>query len=232
MGQGASPGQSGIPGCLPASAGEPGGQAGLELLGQAGMVAVRVADLASPAREGLGKDRRTALAAAGAGKIGTGDLVVFCKPVAVAAAVVRRDGRVQAAGHHADHVRLGMPEERLDVLCGEPGVIGTVAAGVTLVPTDAVACTWRDAVGAAPLQQLRDRALAGIDAEHQQHGYRAVAVGELDVGSIDGSLARVPDTAGNGTRSGPRASRTGPRRIRSCGSCAARLPRPAPPWAW
>jgi hypothetical protein len=138
----------------------------------------------------------------------------------------------------------------LDALCGEPGVIGTVAAGVTLegrvkgtarramtagmvirlvllmtlmpgscyaeaiaallgdlplvpwhrryqVPTDAVACTWRDAVGAAPLQQLRDRALAGIDAEHRQHGYRAVAVGELDVGSIDGSLARVPDTPGN-----------------------------------
>jgi hypothetical protein len=92
---------------LPASAGEPGWQAGLELLGQAGMVAVRVADLASPTREGLGKDGRTALVTAAAGKIGTGDLVVFCKPVVVAAAVVRRDGRVQAAGHLADHVRLG-----------------------------------------------------------------------------------------------------------------------------
>ena len=128
VGQGASlPGQSGISGCLPASVGEPGGQAGLELLGQAGMVAVRVADLASPAREGLGKDGRTALVAAGAGKIGTGDLVVFCKPVVVAVAVVRRDGRVQAAGHPADHVRLGVAEQRLDALCGEPGVIGKVA---------------------------------------------------------------------------------------------------------
>ena len=213
MGQGASPGQSGIPGCLPASAGEPGGQAGLELLGQAGMVAVRVADLASPAREGLGKDGRTALVTAGAGKIGTGDLVVFCKPVVVAAAVVRRDGRVQAAGHPADQVRLGVAEERLDALCGEPGVIDRVAAGVTLkgrvkgaarramtaamvirlvllmtlmpgssyaeaiaamlgdlplvpwhhryqVPTPAVACTWRDAVGPAPLEELQDKALA------------------------------------------------------------------------
>ncbi len=96
------------------------------------MVAVRVADLASPAREGLGKDGRTALVAAGAGTVRTGDLVVFCKPVAVAAAVVRRDGRVQAAGHLADHVRLGIAEQRLDALCGEPGVIGKVAAGVTL----------------------------------------------------------------------------------------------------
>jgi len=132
MGQGASPGKSGIPGCLPASAGEPGGQAGLELLGRAGMVAVGVADLASPARKGLGKDGRTALVAAGAGPVRTGDLVVFCKPVAVAAAVVRRDGRVQAAGHPADHVRLGVAEERLDALCGEPGVIDKVAAGATL----------------------------------------------------------------------------------------------------
>ena len=120
IGQGASPGQSGIPGCLPASAGEPGGQAGLELLGRAGMVAVGVADLASPARKGLGKDGRTALVAAGAGPVRTGDLVVFCKPVAVAAAVVRRDGRVQAAGHLADHVRLGVAEERLERCAASP----------------------------------------------------------------------------------------------------------------
>ena len=71
---------------------DPAGDAGLALLGRAGMVAVRVADLASPAGRGLGKDGRTALVAASAGKIATGDLVVFCKPVAVAAAVVRRDG--------------------------------------------------------------------------------------------------------------------------------------------
>ena len=58
--------------------------------------------------------------------------MVFCKPVAVAAAVVRRDGRVQAAGHPADHVRLGVAEERLDALCGEPGIIDKVAAGAAL----------------------------------------------------------------------------------------------------
>ncbi|MGH3302057.1 MAG: hypothetical protein ACRDOK_10330, partial [Streptosporangiaceae bacterium] len=88
------------------------------LPGRAGMVATRVADLAWPAGRGQGKNGRTALTAAGAGKIRTGDLVVFCKPVAVAPAVVRRDGRVQAAGHPADHVRLGVAEDRLEALTG------------------------------------------------------------------------------------------------------------------
>jgi hypothetical protein len=82
------------------------------------MVAVRAADLASPARVGLGSDGRTALTAAGAGAIRSGDVVVFCKPVAVAAAVVRRDGRVQAAGHLADHARLGVAEQQLDAAAG------------------------------------------------------------------------------------------------------------------
>jgi hypothetical protein len=111
---------------------DPAGDAGLVLLGRAGMVAVRVADLASPTGRGLGKDGRTALVAAGTGKIATGDLVVFCKPTAVARATVRRDGRVQAAGHLADHARLGLAEERLDALTGRPDVIGQIAAGITL----------------------------------------------------------------------------------------------------
>ena len=111
---------------------DPAGNAGLALLGQAGMVAVRVADLASPAGRGLGKDGRTALVAASTGKIATGDLVVFCKPAAVARAAVRRDGRVQAAGHPADHARLGLAEERLNALTGRPDVIGQIAAGITL----------------------------------------------------------------------------------------------------
>jgi hypothetical protein len=101
--------------------------AALGLLGQAGVVAVRVADLASPARRGLGGDGRSALAAAGAGRIRAGDLVVWLKPVAVTRAVVRRDGRVQAAGHPADHARLGLAESRLDELTGTPGVIDEIA---------------------------------------------------------------------------------------------------------
>ena len=106
----------------------------MSLPGQAGLVAVRAADLASPAGPGLGKDGRSALVAAGGGRIRSGDVVVFLKPVAVAPAVVRRDGRVQAGGHPADHA---------------------------------------------------------------EHDFRAVMVGDLDACSIDGSLTRVLDTPAN-----------------------------------
>jgi hypothetical protein len=222
----------------------------LGLLGQAGVVAVRAADLASPCRRGLGGDGRTALTAAGADQIRSGDVVVWLKPVAVTRAVVRRDGRVQAAGHPADHARLGVAEQRLDELCGMPGVIDEIARTAVLdgrvkgaarramtpalairftllmplvpdadytevmaillgdlvlvpwqrpcqVPTAAAACTWREALGPAPLEWLRDLALAGVDGEHRAHDYRAVAVGGLEVGSIDGSLIRVPDSPAN-----------------------------------
>jgi hypothetical protein len=65
------------------------------------------------------------------------------------------------------------------------------------VPTAAAACTWREALGPAPLERLRDLALAGIDGEHRAHDYRAVTAGDLEIGSIDGSLIRVPDTPAN-----------------------------------
>lgn len=103
-----------------------------ELLGQAGVVAVRLADLASPADRGLGGDGRTALAAAGASEIKSGDVVVFCKPVVVAKAVVRRDGRVQAAGHVADHARLGVLEQQLDAMAGTVGTIDEIARSAAL----------------------------------------------------------------------------------------------------
>jgi len=226
------------------------GDSGLGLLGRAGMVAVRVADLASPACRGMGKDGRTALVAAGAGRIRSGELVVFCKPVAIVPAVVRRDGRVQAAGHPADHARLGLAEDRLDALAGKPDVIGQIARTAELggkvkgkarramtaplairitllmtlmpdagyaeltaalvgdlaavpwqrpyqLPTPVVVSTWREALGPAPLEKLRDMLLAGIAAEHREQDYRAVTVGDLAVGSIDGSLTRVPDTPAN-----------------------------------
>jgi hypothetical protein len=227
-----------------------GEDAPLSLPGRAGVVAVRAADLASPCRRGLGGDGRTALVAAGAPRIRAGDLVVWCKPVAVTRAVVRRDGRVQAAGHPAGHARLGLAESMLDELTGQPGVIDEIARSVTLegrvkgaarramspalairftllmtllsdadytevmetllgdlvlvpwqrpyrVPTAAVACTWREAIGLAPLQRLQDLALAGVDGEHRSHDYRAVTAGDLEVGSIDGSLIRVPDSPAN-----------------------------------
>ena len=241
-----------MPPDVTSSAGE---DAALGLLGLAGMVAVRAADLGSPCRRGLGRDGRTALTAAGAGRIRSGDVVVWLKPVAVTRAVVRRDGRVQAAGHPADHARLGVAEQVLDELTGRPGVIDEIARSVTLagkvkgaarramtpaltmrftllmtlmpdadypevtdmllgdlvlvpwqrpyrVPTAAVACTWREAIGAAPLERLRDLLMDGIDGEHRGRDYHAVMVGDLEVGSIDGSLVRVPDTPANRTAFG------------------------------
>ena len=220
-----------------------------ELAG-AGIVAVRVADLACPLRRPLREGDRTALTAAGAGKIRTGDLVVFLKPVAVAPAVVRRDGKVQAGGHPADHARLGILEQQLDEMTGQPGVINLVAAqtvprgkvkgtarrSMTMaaavravllmglmpdagygeilsalfgdlallpwqaefaVPTETVLCTWRHAAGPEPLLRLRDMVLAASDAEHEEHDYRAIEVGDLRLGSIDGSVTRMADTPAN-----------------------------------
>jgi hypothetical protein len=227
-------------------AGWPAGLAG------AGIVAVRVTDLASPLRRPLREGDRTALTAAGAGKIRTGELVVFLRPVAVAPAVVRRDGKVQAGGHPAGHARLGIIEQQLDEMTGQPGVIDVVAAQavprgkvkgtarramtmaaavrasllMTLMPeagygeilsalfgdlallpwqaefappTDTVLATWRYAAGPEPLLRLRlqDMVLAAVDAEHEDRDYRAIEIGDLRLGSIDGSVTRMPDTPAN-----------------------------------
>ena len=133
-------------------------------LAGAGIVAVRVADLRSPLRFPLRQGARTALAA-GREKIRTGDMVVFCRPVAVAPAVVRRDGRVQAGGHPADHARLGILEQQLDEMAGQPGVIDAVAAET--VPRGKVkgsarrAMTMAAALRAALLMALMPEACYG-----------------------------------------------------------------------
>ncbi len=142
--------------------------------------------------------------AAGAGPVRTGDLVVFCKPVAVAAAVVRRDGRVQAAGHPADHVRLGVAEERLDVLCGEPGVIDKVAAGLTL--TGRVKGTARRHQRQVA-QQRGDRlrvARAGHQG-HQQHQPDHHSATWSSAFIIDGPLPRGGGPLRHRSRSDTRA---------------------------
>ena len=56
--------------------------------------------------------------------------------------------------------------------------------------------TSAEALGPAPLAALR-AALAAVEAEHRDHDYRAVRAGELRLGSIDGSVTRVPDTCLN-----------------------------------
>ena len=94
--------------------------------GGALMVAVRLSDLVSPGKRPLQAGDRSALAVAGTERIRTGEQVVFLKVVAVAAARVRRDGRVQAQGSPCDHATLGPLEEWLEEQAG-PGVIGGIA---------------------------------------------------------------------------------------------------------
>lgn len=93
------------------------------------VMAVPVSALAWPVREGSGRDGRSGLVVTGAGSVRSGDLVVWCKVIAIAPAVVRRDGRVQADGRPSEHARLGTLEQELDARCG-PGAIDRVASGV------------------------------------------------------------------------------------------------------
>ena len=97
------------------------------------MVAVRLADLVTPLRNGRlpGGDCRSALVIGGTRRIRTGEPVVFCKIVAVAPAQVRRDGRVQAKGSPVHHATLGPLEEWLEEQAG-PGVIDGIAERAVL----------------------------------------------------------------------------------------------------
>ncbi len=242
---------------IPAGQGSTGdtghGDLAAGLPGAAPLIAIRAADLVSPAGRVPAEGDRTALVVAGTAGIRAGEQLAFVKVVAVAPAVVRRDGRIQAGGHPADHARLGTLEQQLDDLAGL-GVIDEIAARATLtgkvkgearramtaalairatvlmgvlpdadygevmaavlgdlvlvpwhrpyqVPTGKVLWTWRTALGPAPLAGLQARVLAAVGDEHCDHDYRAVHVGdsghELRLGSIDGSVTRVPDTPAN-----------------------------------
>ena len=97
------------------------------------VVAFRLEDVTSPLRNGrpVGPGDRSALVIGGTARIRSGDVTVFCKVVAVAAARVRRDGRVQAQGSPAEHATLGPAEEWLDRQAG-PGVIDQIAGRAVL----------------------------------------------------------------------------------------------------
>ncbi len=80
----------------------------------AGMVAVGAGGVRFPGRrapDGTGLD--SALTLAGGGGLAGGEVALFCQPVTAAPVRVRRDGRVQARGHLAEHVRLGLLEDHL-----------------------------------------------------------------------------------------------------------------------
>jgi Insertion element 4 transposase N-terminal len=96
------------------------------------VIAVRLSDVVSPLRSGAPVPSGvSALAVGGTGRIRSGEAAVFCKVVAVAPAVVRRDGRVQAAGSPAAHATLGPLEEWLEDWAG-PGAIGEIAERAAL----------------------------------------------------------------------------------------------------
>ncbi len=95
------------------------------------MVAVPISALSWPVRDASEGDGRSGMVVEGAGKIKSGDPVVWFKAVAVTPAKVCRDGRVQAEGRPCDHARLGAAEVELDARCG-PDAIERVAVGVRL----------------------------------------------------------------------------------------------------
>jgi len=97
------------------------------------MLAVRLEDVAPPLRSGapLAPGSVSALVVGGTERIRSGEAVVFCKVVVVAPAVVRRDGRVQAAGSPAACATLGPLEEWLEDRAG-PGVIESTAERAVL----------------------------------------------------------------------------------------------------
>lgn len=84
------------------------------------MIAVRLEDVVPPLRNGAlpAAGSVSALVVGGTERIRPGEPVVFCKVVAVAPAVVRRDGKVQAAGSPASHARLGPLEKWLEDWAG------------------------------------------------------------------------------------------------------------------
>ena len=72
----------------------------------------------------------------------------------------------------------------------------------------------------APLEGLRDLALAGVAGEHRSQDYRAVTAGELEVGWIDGSLTRVPDAPATRAAFGSAGAADDASPFRGCGAAA------------
>jgi len=70
------------------------------------------------------------------------------------------------------------------------------------VPSGTVLSRWRTAIGPAPLQQLKRQWLAAVDADHDDGSAGIDVGGGLQVGAIDGTVTRMPDTKANRRRYG------------------------------
>jgi Transposase DDE domain len=140
----------------------PGGD---QAAARAVMVAVPVSALVWPVRAGSGGDGRSALLVAGTSPIATGEPVVWCTVAVTAPAVVRRDGRVQAAGRPCDHARLGVAEQELDRRCG-PGTIDRIAAAVR--PTGKIKAVARREMSVAATIRAVLLMTVMPDADHRE----------------------------------------------------------------
>jgi hypothetical protein len=96
-----------------------------------------------------------------------------------------------------------MPEARIeDAIIALAGDLALVPWARPWRPASARAAgDWRNALGAAPLEELRDAVLGSSWREHWDRGCPgAVTIGRsrpLTAGSLDGTLARMPDTPAN-----------------------------------
>ena len=136
---------------------------------------------------------------------------------------------MQAGGHPAGHARLGIIEQQLDEMTGTPGVINMVAADA--VPHGKVKgtalryMTMAAAVRAVLLTGLMPEACCG-EVLQALFG-DAIEVGDLRLGSIDGSVTRMADTPANRAEFGSAGTADDSAPTRSCGTCRSPTPPPA-----
>ena len=95
-----------------------------------------------------------------------------------------------------------MPGARIeDVIVALAGDLALVPWARRWRPASARAAgDWRNALGPAPLEELRDAVLGSAWQEHQDGDCGAVTIGRsrpLKAGSLDGTLIRMPDTPAN-----------------------------------
>ncbi|MGH3569903.1 MAG: transposase [Pseudonocardia sp.] len=149
-------------------------------------------------------------------------------------AVARREMSV-AATIRAVLLMTLMPDadqrEVLTTLLG--GLVEVPWRRAHTVPSGTVLSTWRAAIGEAPLQELQREVLAAVVAEHRddaeddaEHrdtaGVRIEVGGGLRLGSIDGTVTRMPDTMANRAAFGTAgAADTGYPQIRHLHVCDA-----------
>jgi hypothetical protein len=162
----------------------------------------------------------------GAGEV---ELDAVCGPEAIerVAAGVRLTGKIKAKARREMSIAFTIRATLLMVLMPDADARQVMATllgdllGVPwrrehAVPSGTVLSRWRTAIGPAPLQQLKRQWLAAVGADHDD-GPAGIDVGAgLQVGAIDGTVTRMPDTKANRRQYGTAGSAgTGFPQIRS-----------------